>query len=243
MPRMRITENDDGRCLYCGSTEALSDDHVPPKALFPNPRPSNLITVRSCRACNEGASKDDEYFRLVISMRHDTGDHRAVTQVLPALYRSLQKPAKKGFQQALLNSIREMDIVTSGGIYCGTVSGYDVNLARLSRVATRITTGLFYHEFGKRLPSGYHVSAHLVDWLIDVGGDVKTRVIELFKEVVRNPPHIIGDGVFAYWFQHARDHDAVSVWVLVFYERVAFLCWITPKDTGARSGHAPVICP
>jgi hypothetical protein len=78
-------------CVYYGSTEALTDDHIPPKTLFPKARPANLITVRSCRSCNEGASKDDEYFRLVISMRNDSGDHPAVKKTIPSIYRSFAK--------------------------------------------------------------------------------------------------------------------------------------------------------
>lgn len=230
---MPDAEDKDDICVYCGSTEALTDDHIPPRTLFPTPRPSNLITVRSCRDCNEGASTDDEYFRLMISMRHDTGDHPAVKQNLPSIYRSLQKPAKKGFQQALFNSMSDKDIASSGGIYLGTAQGYDVNLARLDRVAARITTGLFYHEFGKRLPSAFHVTAYSADGLNNVDTHAKSRVIDLFEKVTRNRPHIIGDGVFAYWFRQVQDHDTMGAWVLAFYERVGFLCLVAPKENAA----------
>jgi hypothetical protein len=220
-------------CVYCGSAKSLTDDHIPPKTLFPKPRPSNLITVRSCRKCNEGASKDDEYFRLVITMRYDTGDHPAVQQILPSIYRSLEKPAKKGFQQALFNNMADMDIVSGGGIYLGTAHGYDVNLARLDRVAARIVTGLYYHEFGKRLPSDFHVTAYSADGLNNVEAGVKSRVFSIFEKITRNPPHIIGDGVFAYWFQQVQDRDTTSAWVLAFYERVGFLAFVTPNSNAA----------
>lgn len=218
------------RCIYCGSAQALTDDHIPPKTLFPKPRPSNLITVRSCRTCNEGASKDDEYFRLMISMRHDTGDHPAVKQILPSIYRSLQKPAKKGFQQALFKSMKEMDVVSTGGIYLGTTQGYDVNFARLDRVALRITTGLFYHHFGERLPSGFRITAYSTDGLKDLDTGAKSRVIDLFDKVTRNQPHIFGEGVFVYWYQPVQGQNPIGAWVLAFYERVGFLCLVTPNE-------------
>ena len=230
---MPETENNDDVCIYCGSTEALTDDHIPPKTLFPKPRPSNLITVRSCRKCNEGASKDDEYFRLMISMRHDTGDHPAVKKILPSIYRSLQKPRKKGFQQALFNSMGAMDVVSGAGVSLGTAQGYDVDLARLDRVAARLTTGLFYHQFGKRIPSDFHVTAYSADGLENVDADAKTRVINIFDEVTRNEPHIFGDGVFAYWFQQVQGHDTMGAWVLAFYQRVGFLCLVTPNKNAA----------
>ena len=233
--------NDEGDvCVYCGSTEAITDDHIPPKSLFPKPRPSNLITVRSCRQCNEGASKDDEYFRLMLSLRHDTGDHPSVKQILPSIYRSLQKPAKKGFQQALFNSMKDMELVSRGGIYLGDAQSYDVNLVRLDRVAKRTTAGLYYHQFGKPIPAGFHVTAYSADGLDNLSADTKQRVIKLFDDVTRNEPHIFGDGVFAYWHEPAHNHDTVGVWVLAFYERVGFLCLITPNDAEARECVATV---
>src|SRR5208283_2514674 len=56
-----------GECLYCGRVRPLTRDDVPPKNLFPKPRPSNLITVPSCQKCNQSFMLDDEYFRLVIA--------------------------------------------------------------------------------------------------------------------------------------------------------------------------------
>ena len=226
---MRDAEDNDDVCVYCGRKDELTDDHIPPKTLFPKPRPSNLITVRSCRKCNVGASQDDEYFRLMISMRHDTGDHPAVKQILSSIYRSLQKPTKEGFRQALFKSIGDMDVVSSGGIYLGKAAGYDVDLARLDRVAARITTGLFYHQFGKRLPVDFHITAYSVDGLVNVDSHTKRRIIKMFDEVTRNEPHILGDGVFAYWFQQVQGHDTMGVWVLAFYERIGFLCLVAPN--------------
>src|SRR2546427_13092357 len=54
-------------CYLCRSTENLTSDHLPPKNLFPEPRPSNLITVPCCRICNERFSKIDEQFRVFVS--------------------------------------------------------------------------------------------------------------------------------------------------------------------------------
>ena len=46
-------------CVYCGSTGPLTDDHVPPKVIFTEPRSSNLITVPAC-AIYENTSPDGE---------------------------------------------------------------------------------------------------------------------------------------------------------------------------------------
>jgi hypothetical protein len=48
-----------GPCAFCRKP-ASTRDHVPPKGLFGQPLPSNLITVPACRDCNAGAGQDDE---------------------------------------------------------------------------------------------------------------------------------------------------------------------------------------
>src|SRR6266404_1118580 len=55
-------------CYLCRSTQNLTRDHLPPKNLFPEPRPTNLITVPCCETCNKGFSNLDEQFRVFVSM-------------------------------------------------------------------------------------------------------------------------------------------------------------------------------
>lgn len=66
---------DAGACIYCGREGPLTLDHIPPRALFAEPRPADLITVPSCQPCNVGFSKDDEYLRLVLTLKHDSYPH------------------------------------------------------------------------------------------------------------------------------------------------------------------------
>jgi hypothetical protein len=165
----------------------------------------------------------------MLSMRHDTGDHSAVKQILPSIYRSLQRSAQKGFQQALFDSMSEVDILSTSGIYLGTADGYNVDLTRLDRVAARITTGLFYHEFGKRIPADFRVITYSADGIVNANTDAKTRIIKMFDKVTSDEPRVFGDRVFVYWFKPVAGHDTMSAWVLAVYERVVFLCFVAPK--------------
>src|SRR5437016_4846066 len=54
-------------CYLCRKRPGTTRDHVPPKNLFPRPRPSSLVTVPCCEKCNNRFSKHDEYFRLFAS--------------------------------------------------------------------------------------------------------------------------------------------------------------------------------
>jgi hypothetical protein len=61
-------------CAYCGSENANTDDHIPPKNIFRDPKPATLRSVKACLDCNGGPSDDDEYFRDVIVKYHDVVD-------------------------------------------------------------------------------------------------------------------------------------------------------------------------
>ena len=64
MPRRKYR----GLCPVCQKEALLTRDHVPPDGLFLPPKPSNLITVRTCRECNDGSKLDDEYFRICLAL-------------------------------------------------------------------------------------------------------------------------------------------------------------------------------
>lgn len=57
-----------GICVLCGLEGKITRDHIPPKACFPKPRPSNLITVPACEDCNAGRSDLDDKFALFLAL-------------------------------------------------------------------------------------------------------------------------------------------------------------------------------
>src|SRR5947208_269514 len=91
-----------GECVYCGKVGPITMDHVPPRLLFPDPKPA-LITVPSCFKCNSSASKDDEYFRLVVCIREDVGCQADMSGILASVIRSAQKASAPGLRTAISN--------------------------------------------------------------------------------------------------------------------------------------------
>lgn len=61
-----MTSTHSRSCIYCGAP-AVTRDHVPPRAILESPYPNNLRTVPSCRECNNGYSKDEEYFLILLA--------------------------------------------------------------------------------------------------------------------------------------------------------------------------------
>lgn len=80
-------------CVYCGAPNAGTRDHVPSRVLLDPPFPTNLPVVPSCLTCNNGFSRDEEYFACLIEcVVHGTTDPEAVMRqsVAGSLRRSLK---------------------------------------------------------------------------------------------------------------------------------------------------------
>ena len=126
------------KCFLCGATENLTRDHIPPKGLFPKPRPSNLYTVTCCEPCNNGASQEDEYFRVAASClinAHPTGKgsfERVVESTLPS--RRIAKQIAK-----LRANVEPVTLRTPDGDIEARRHLFDASM--ICRVLVRITKG------------------------------------------------------------------------------------------------------
>lgn len=213
------------RCVHCGSRNKITRDHIPPKCLFSKPYPPNLITVPSCRKCNNSASLDDEYFRLTIVSRWDVGKSPEAQKVADKALRALSRPKAAGLRTLILGNVREFFFKNAKGLLEPSAS-YDVKLNRLDAVASRIVTGLFWEESGERLPNAYMASAFNDSGMSQMD-DSQTGII---RSVFESKSRTVGEGVFRYWWQAAPEDKNTSVWILQFYDRVHFLCFTNPKS-------------
>src|SRR5262245_19265716 len=58
-----MRNNRKGLCVYCGSAQD-DVDHIPPRSMIPEDSRAKIIQVPSCKACNNGFSRDDEYMMI-----------------------------------------------------------------------------------------------------------------------------------------------------------------------------------
>ena len=212
-------------CVYCGSTENITKDHIPPKCLFAKPLPQDLITVPSCRKCNNSASKDDEHFRNVLSASQEAGHHPDAKEVANKFVRSLQRPKAQGLKRSFLNTTNffyyanELDIIEPGG-------SYFVKLDRLERVGARIIKGLFWHHNDERLPNDCIMRV----WVDKGLHSVDKRQMLLFFQVMNEHPFSAGKRAFKYWYKPIPEDQSTGIWVLQFYDNIHFYCLtINPK--------------
>jgi hypothetical protein len=205
-------------CAYCGSVDKLTIDHVPPKNLFPKPRPPDLIKVLACIRCHSHTSKDDEYFRIKICMKDDVKSHPATSTVLDTVFRSLLKSNAAGLRKRVLSDMQWVNLRTTSGLYIGRRFGYSVDLNRIRSVLERTIRGLYFVELGKPLGLNNEVR-------VFTDGDIELQpndVLEQLKQGILKPlstcsPKVIGNGVFSYRHQIVKENPLLSVWLLLFY--------------------------
>lgn len=207
-------------CVYCTSP-ADTVDHIPPKSLFPKPRPNNLITVPACKLCNHGFKQDDDLLRTLLVTTAATKDHLAVVKLREKEVRGLQRTESEGFQRWFYNGLEIVWEVKSDGTIEPHAS-FDLAPVwdRFDRYIRRIVHGLFWHVTGRLLQSPY--DSMLVPWhRIDELGPALQNVM---ASMLDEPPICIGDDTFTYRFrQHDDTHE--TVWLLSFYGAVWFLVY------------------
>src|SRR6267143_330672 len=152
-------------CIYCGSTDNPAPDHVPPRSIFPKPRPNDLITVPSCLRCNKSFEKDDEYFKTSLALRADIEHAPGVRTLVDEVSRAWKREESKGFTTFVHSTLRNRPIIDAGGKEIGHITGQEIDSRRIGPVVARIARGLYYNEYQTPLPSSYRVRGVLYDAL------------------------------------------------------------------------------
>ncbi|HBL25187.1 MAG TPA: hypothetical protein DDZ40_13900 [Deltaproteobacteria bacterium] len=231
-----------GECVYCGKKRLLTEDHIPPKCLFPKQGRNNLLRIPSCNEChgqNAQVSLDDEYFRNMLINRDGIQDNDPQREVRMAAVRAFEKPFKAGFRNAFLRTAKEIDVFTKGGIFLGKAVSYEVDLRRLNRVAERIIRGLFYHHKGYRLPDNCELTALETGAYQPKSKAEGLTVANSVYRVLANRELIeIEKGLFSYRFNFASDIPDASMWALKFYDRIVFFGMTLPPRPSTNEGGA-----
>jgi hypothetical protein len=217
-------------CIYCGTQKDLTSDHVPPKALFAEPRPSHLITVPACRPCNKSYEKDDEYFRVAVLAQVASEQDPAAARlwsdkvIRGTLWRSPR------LKRVIVQNLTAIDIVTPGGIYLGTTPTIRFARRRLDRVAQRMVTALHWHHYG-------HVPRDRVKFTIEMGPNPKQPGIaeKVARNVLGGRPWVaIGDGAFRYAYNRVADDPDWRAWLLQFFSGPFIVTLLTKDEEDPR---------
>jgi hypothetical protein len=221
--RSRILKT--GECIYCGKLGALTADHIPPKNLFPRPRPSNLITVPSCHKCNKGFELDDEYFRFAVTTGIDGAAFPRELALSIEAINKLKDTKKIRFAQKMLASRTRESVYTPAGIYLGEAWALNIDAARVEKVVSRVIRGLFYSHSEKRLPEFKQIviRSNWPGWNSGSNSEDVAAWKEIFDALCSVQMRVISEGVFRYSYIMDDEVPSGSAWWLSFYEHRNFL--------------------
>lgn len=202
------------KCIYCGKP-AETKDHAPPKSFFPEPKPTDLITVPSCLKCNNKASIDEELF-LATFMLSSAGESDAGKalwdQKVPRMFNK-----NKGVRSAIARKLKRVDITTAQGIFIERRTGIELDQKRNISVIEKIVRALYYFEYKQSIPLSHGIrTLHL---LTKENYIAANDFLGMVKDGSRSWP-----GVFQYKHSRTEEGHLGSMWFLHFYNGVNF--WV-----------------
>lgn len=135
-------------CYFCGKP-ATSQEHVPPKCIFPEEKDfpghdfrKNLITVSSCDKHNVRKSKDDEF--LMACLTPVVGNNAiGFLQTHRKLNRALNRREK--LFRAVMKNVKSNVAKTKDGIEFPVLIG-EPDIPRLIKTLEAVARGLYYFE-------------------------------------------------------------------------------------------------
>jgi hypothetical protein len=201
-------------CLYCEKNQATTNDHVPPKGLFPDPKPSDLLTVPACLECNQGYMQDDEYFRVAMAAQAAYREPNATIiwreKIVPRLNRDplIVRPNRRPLRTKILQSMIRTSITTPAGIKTGEVLAIPFDIARTERVVKRTVQGLLWALYKRRLSLNCPMQVFINP---KIPGNEELREL-LYGLELRS----IGQ-IFQYRHGLTVDGSDSSIWWLQFY--------------------------
>lgn len=175
---------------------------MPPKGIFPKPRPTNLITVPSCGNCNGDTKLDDEYFRLIVSLASNNSSDGSAVLTTRVFTKWTDKPA---LLERLINSMRLVDVHSEGGIFVGTRPAFTYSAKRLLNVIRKTVRGLYYHRLRVPIPVPYDVKDF----------QLRPRLAKSFIPLVQSlRRYDIGTDAFSYRYVVDEKKPGLSYWFL-----------------------------
>jgi hypothetical protein len=195
---------------------------------------SELIKVPSCQICNNGASKDDEYFKIVHNVAEGADDNPMVQRIRPSVNRALTRPQAKGLFKSIAGTLRLEPQFTPSGLFAGHKPTFEIDVKRLHNVIRRVTRGLYFRERNQILPNEAVVNSY---WARHINSDFSERgqtLRRVVSYVMSKPETAIGERAFSYWMSFYDEFDdpplCVSAWVFRFYNSMDYVAMTGLKD-------------
>ncbi len=200
-----MEQNNKNLCAICGLNEATTMDHLPPKSIFPRPRPNNLITVPSCANCNNTASVLDETFRLYLAYHVRNLNDEVAESYFQEARRTYEHNER--LRREMEDNSEPKGIITESGNYAGEGGKILWNSEAHDATIKRTVRGLYFHHFGEILGIDVHVAPK---WFNKPDQEFLNPSSDYKK-------NIIGDNQVIYFYGRVEEQPSESIWYFEFY--------------------------
>ena len=174
--------------------------------MFPDPKPSNLITVPACTECNKGFQKDEDYFRGLFGLTGGVLIEHDAPEFWKKVCRGLQRsPALK---KTIADSLGSSTMVNPDGEEVGRLIKVEDNWPRIVSLIAKCVRGLYFFETCETLSPSIEIECPQC-------GDGPIALGTLYALTHRGKR--AWPGIFEYWYRVSADDPAASAWILTFY--------------------------
>jgi hypothetical protein len=223
-------------CVYCGAHEETRD-HVPPRGIFAGLLgigfSGNLVTVPSCRACNNAESKDDDYFRQVMVALETIEGATVPSPVVEVIRRSVQRGEKHGFRtplHLLARNAHKVWVWAADSSRAQLKTAVEIEWPRVRRTALRIARGLYWHHTGHRVPDHFEVSVYSEGERASFTQEQQDFWHEMAMDTLKGIKVVVHPDAFMYAINTVSADPRIATLVFVIYRKVIFLCMVSPPD-------------
>lgn len=192
-------------CANCGAQEATTTEHVPRKAIFMRPGPSDLITVPACFSCNNRWSAVEEQFGVYLAMLAAHPAESTWSLWGKQALRTLRH--NRRLAQRMRENLRPVAGRSPGGLRLGEVAVFPIPQKVYTSVIEKTIRGLYYHHYRETLGDSAVVRASMFRGLSEEAMQ-NTRMLS---------QHDVGGDSFIYRYGSAENSPLDSVWVFQFY--------------------------
>jgi len=223
-----------GACVYCGDV-ATTDDHVPPKAFFVRPLPSNLVTVDACEACNRSFDDDDEYVSIVLSSVDGAHHFPGIEKHWSKIVRCLSRPQAIGLRTRIVNQFSNLPKAEARGLPL-TAQIEDI---RVRRVISRCAVGLHAHEFGCRAAPdnwAFSVDSRFPNWASahPESRMLRTLASSCLELACSGDELVLGNGEVVVRRYVIEGSLFKSAWGIRVFGASIFYSWILPVEFASQ---------
>lgn len=213
---------EDKICIFC-LEKADTKEHIPAKHFFKKISGINLITVPSCKKCNSGFQKDEEFFRQFWVSYFMGRSSEAERVMKNEISRSVKRKPALGWQ--MFKQMKLMNIVSETGVVLRQATAWkitDSDRARINRIVEKVIQGLFFQEFKKILPKDWSIIIHWITPQMEKEQKLQEMVKTMKCKVIK-------EDIFAYFFCFVPDNHQ-SIWILDFFQIPLFYVFVRDKN-------------